>query len=95
MLSQKSSASYFEGSEEVLGCSTAEEALGSAPVIEAIKLFLWTHSWWHASLIVVPPLVLSAVIGWRELHHSGIANQLREKANTLTTEGGCPLVRRK
>jgi len=55
-------------------------------VIVTIKLFLWTHPWWHAALVIVPPLVLTTVIGWGELHHSKIANRMREKANTLTKE---------
>jgi hypothetical protein len=55
-------------------------------MIEILKLFLWTHPWWHATLVFLLPLVLTAVIGWRELHHSREANRLRAKANDLRNE---------
>jgi hypothetical protein len=48
-------------------------------MIEAIKGFLWVHPWWHAALIIVPSLVLSAVVGWRENHHAKIANRLNKQ----------------
>src|ERR1700686_3869942 len=51
-----------------------------------IRLFLWTHPWWHAALIVVPPIALSTILGLRELSHSKEANRLRGEANRLRGE---------
>jgi hypothetical protein len=49
-----------------------------------IRLFLWTHPWWHAALVLVPPIVLSTILALRELHHSKEANRLHGEANDLT-----------
>lgn len=52
-------------------------------MIDSIKDFLWIHPWWHAALIIVPPLALSVIVFWRENHHAGVANELRATANDL------------
>jgi hypothetical protein len=51
-----------------------------------IRLFFWTHPWWHAALIIVPPIALSTVLGLRELSHSKEANRLRSEANRYLAE---------
>jgi hypothetical protein len=40
-----------------------------------IRLFLWTHPWWHATAVLAPPIVISAFFSWRELRHSKERNQ--------------------
>jgi hypothetical protein len=51
-----------------------------------LRLFLWTHPWWHAALVIVPPIALSTILGLRELSHSREANRLRGEANRLSGE---------
>jgi hypothetical protein len=51
-----------------------------------IRLFLWTHPWWHAAAVLVPPVVLGAILSLRELHHSKEANRLRREANDFQNE---------
>jgi hypothetical protein len=48
-----------------------------------IRLFLWTHPWWHAAVDLIPPVLLGAILSLRELHHSKEANSLRGEANRL------------
>jgi hypothetical protein len=46
-----------------------------------IRLFLWTHPWWHAAAVLAPPVLVAAFFSWRELRHSKEANRLRKEAN--------------
>jgi hypothetical protein len=55
-------------------------------VLEPIRLFLWTHPWWHAALVLVPPVLVTVFFSWRELHHSAESNRLRAEANGLRQE---------
>jgi len=51
-----------------------------------IRLFLWTHPWWHAAAVLVPPVFIAAFFSWRELRHSREANRLRGEANRYRGE---------
>src|SRR5581483_7284857 len=51
-----------------------------------IRLFLWTHPWWHAAAVLAPPVLVAAFFSWRELRHSKEANLLSDEANSLRTE---------
>jgi hypothetical protein len=51
-----------------------------------IRLFFWTHPWWHAAAVLIPPTVLSTILALRELRHSKEANRLRTEANGLRGE---------
>ena len=44
------------------------------PLIDAIRQFFWTHPWWHAAAVIVPPVLVAAFFSWRELRHSADAN---------------------
>ena len=55
-------------------------------MIQTIRLFLWTHPWWHAAVVLVPPVLVAAFFSWRELRHSAEANRLRREANRLREE---------
>jgi hypothetical protein len=46
-----------------------------------IKVFIWTHPWWHSFLVAIPGLT-APILAYLELQHSGEANKLREEANT-------------
>jgi len=47
---------------------------------ETIRLFLWTHPWWHAAAVLIPPVLVAAFFSWRELSHSAKANRLRQES---------------
>jgi hypothetical protein len=55
-------------------------------LIEAIRLFLWNHPWWHAAVVIILPILITAFFSWRELRHSAEANDLRRKANDSREE---------
>jgi hypothetical protein len=55
-------------------------------MFDGIKDYLWVHPWLHATLVVLPPLVVAIIALWRENHHSHMSNQLRVEANRLETE---------
>ena len=54
--------------------------------MEAIRLFFWTHPWWHAAAVLVPPVLVAAFFAWRENRHSAEANRLRQEAIRLRKE---------
>ena len=56
--------------------------------MEAIRLFLWTHPWWHAAAVLVPSALVTVFFGWRELRHSAEANRLRGKNTEAVTRIG-------
>ena len=49
-------------------------------MLEAIRLFFWTHPWWHAAGVLVPPVLIAAYFSWRELRHFAEANSLRKES---------------
>ena len=51
-----------------------------------IRLFLWTHPWWHAAAVLFLPVLVGAFFSWRELRHSAGANRLRKEANDSRAE---------
>ena len=51
---------------------------------DAIRQWLWVSPWWHASIVIVPPVAISTILGLRELHHSKEANRLRGEANRIS-----------
>lgn len=53
---------------------------------EGIKDYLWIHPWVLATLCALPSLVLGVIVAWRENHHAGVANRLREDANQSRAE---------
>jgi hypothetical protein len=55
-------------------------------MFETMKDYLWVHPWVHATLVVLPPLVVAVAALWRENHHSHVANELRADANRLEAE---------
>lgn len=48
----------------------------------AIKDFLWTHPWWHSSIVAIPVIAVP-ILGYLELRHSNEANILRSEANAF------------
>ena len=65
-------------------CATLRQRSWS--LTEAIRSFLWTHPWWHAAVVIIPPILITAFLSWRELRHSAEANNLRREANHLREE---------
>jgi uncharacterized protein YlxW (UPF0749 family) len=57
-----------------------------ASFVDDVRGFLWTHPWWHAVVVLVPPVLVAAFFSWRELRHSKEANRLRTEANDSRTE---------
>jgi hypothetical protein len=55
-------------------------------MFEALKDYLWVHPWAHATLVVLPPLVIAVIALWRENHHWHVANQLKAENNRLESE---------
>jgi hypothetical protein len=53
---------------------------------DSIRQWLWVSPWWHAALVIVPPVALSTLLALRELHHSKEANHLRKEANRIQDE---------
>jgi hypothetical protein len=47
-----------------------------------IRAFLEIHPWWHSTLAAVPEIA-ACIFAYRELAHSGEANELRREANDL------------
>jgi hypothetical protein len=58
------------------------DAVERLNIVETIRLFLWTHPWWHAAAVFVPPVLVAAFFSWRELRHSAEANRLRQESKT-------------
>ena len=52
---------------------------------QPIKDFLWTHPWWHSTLVAVPAIALP-IIATLELWHSGELVKLNREANRLRDE---------
>jgi hypothetical protein len=65
--------------------SNAEQII---PLMEAIRLFFWTHPWWHAAAVLVPPVLVAAFFSWRELGHSAEANRLRKESKDAVAKIG-------
>src|SRR3982074_35461 len=66
-------------------------------MLETIKDFLYVHPWWHAALVLVPPVVIPA---WVTIHYKrreAIARaeltRLREEANVLRKKLGDEVTR--
>src|SRR5579872_4180459 len=55
-------------------------------MFETIRNFLWTHPWWHGTILVGLPVLITAILSLRELAHSKEANRLRKEANNLRSE---------
>lgn len=55
-------------------------------MIETIKDFLWTHPWWHATLVIVPPILVGIYFNWTSGITAEKANKLSVEANRLREE---------
>ncbi len=73
--------------KRVLAIAAIADVLILAVVMHgAIKDFLWTHPWWHSTLVSLPTIFLAVLsfLEWRDSGQTAVeANRLHSEANGL------------
>src|ERR1700686_4035614 len=57
-----------------------------AQLWDAARLWLWIHPWYHATILVGTPVLITTILGLWGLHHSREANRLSGDNNRLSGE---------